>query len=315
MLEYRRMSSKVKEVIGDGLVGVGIGCAVIIPGISGGTIALVSGVFKKIVNAVDGLFSKLFLKNFLILLPFGIGAVLAIAGLYIPITLAFEHCMLALMALFATFMIGSVPSVTDEIKGKKLTTTNVIGLICGFTVVIGFGVLSILFNLNKQVQTMFVDNKFYLYPILFGVGMISSMGLIVPGFSGSMLLMVVGFYDKILALIRQIGETPGLAILRLFTFAVGVVVGFVLFSKIMKYMFEKHAVTTNCIVLGFLMGSIIAIFVNSQMFGYFGYYDGKSHLNLLDYILTPIFAVIGLGCSLAIYFYVKKHPDIKEQNA
>ena len=312
MLEYRRMNSKAKEVITDGLVGVGIGCAVIIPGISGGTIALVSGVFKRLVDAVDGLFSKLFWKNLLILLPFGIGAVLAIAGLYIPITLAFEHCMLALMALFAAFMIGSVPSVTDEIKGKKLTVTNVVGLICGFAVVIAFGVLSILFNLDKQVQTMFVENKFYLYPILFVVGMVSSMGLIVPGFSGSMLIMVIGFYDKILALIRQIGENPGLAILRLFTFAVGVAIGFVLFSKLMKYMFEKHPTTTNCIILGFLLGSIIAIFVNSQMFGYFGYYGTPSRLNLLDYILAPVFVVIGLAGSLAIYFYVKKHPEIKE---
>ena len=219
------MNSKVKEVIGDGLVGVGIGCAIIIPGISGGTIALVSGVFKKIVNAVDKLFSKLFFKNLLILLPFGIGAILAIAGLYFPIKLAFDHCMLALMTLFAAFMIGSVPSVYDEIKGKKLNVTNIIGLICGFVVVVGFGVMSILFNLDEHVNTMFIENEFYLYPILFGVGMVSSMGLIVPGFSGSMLIMVIGFYDKILALIEQIGVNPGLAILRLFVFALGVALG------------------------------------------------------------------------------------------
>lgn len=306
------MNKKVKTVIKDGLVGAGIGCAVIVPGISGGTIALVTGAFKKIVNAVDKLFSKLFLKNLLILLPFGIGALLAVAGLYIPITLAFENCMLAIVCLFAGFMIGSVPSVTDEIKGSKLTIPNIIGLTVGFIVVIAFGILSILFNLDEQVRTMFENNDFYLYFILLFVGMISSMGLIVPGFSGSMLLMVIGFYDKILGLVKQIGENPLLSILRLAVFAIGVIIGFVLFSKVMKWMFEKHAKTTNCIVLGFLIASIIAIFINSQMFKYFGYYDGISNLNILDCILSPIFAIGGFIGSLLIYLYVKKNPEIKE---
>lgn len=305
------MSSKVKEVLKDGAVGMGIGTAIIIPGISGGTIALITGVFKKIVNAVDDLFTKRFWKNLLILLPFGIGAVLAVAGLLYPIKLAFEHCMLALTILFAAFMIGSVPSLYDSsIKGKRLNVYNILGLIVGFLVVLGFGVLSIVVNLDKQVQTMFNDNPFYLYPIIFAVGMISSMGLIVPGFSGSMLLMVLGFYDKVLALVLKIPEQPGLSILRLAVFAVGVAIGFVFFSKLMKYMFEKHEETTNCMVLGFLVGSIIAIFINSNMFNYFDH----TGVTQLDIILSPIFGVIGLAISLVIYFYMKKHPQ-QEENA
>lgn len=308
------MSSKVKEVIGDGLVGIGIGCAVIIPGISGGTIALITGAFKKIVNAVDDLFTKRFWKNFLILLPFGVGAVLAVAGLLKPIDLAFKHCMLALTILFAAFMVGSVPSLYDSsIKNKKLNAVNVLGIIIGFLIVVGFGVMSIFINLDRQVLGMFEENPWYLYPIIFAVGMISSMGLIVPGFSGSMLLMVIGFYDKILGLVLRIPEQPGLSILRLGIFAVGVAVGFVFFSKLMKYMFEKHEETTNCVVLGFLVGSIIAIFVNSNMFNYLGYYhEFPCRLNTLDYILSPIFGVVGLTISLLIYFYMKKHPQEKQ---
>lgn len=306
------MSEKVKTVLKDGLVGAGIGCAVIVPGISGGTIALVTGAFKKIVNAVDKLFSKYFLKNLLILLPFGIGAIIAVAGLYFPIKLAFEHCMLAIVCLFAGFMIGSVPSVTDKVKGSKLTIPNIVGLVLGFGVVIAFGVLSIAYNLDSQVQGLFIENNFLLYVLLFVVGILSSMGLIVPGFSGSMLLMVIGFYDKILGIVSDIPANPGYSILRLAVFAVGVLVGFIIFSKLMKYMFEKHGRTMHCIVLGFLIGSIIAIFVNSQMFKYFGYYDGNNQINLLDYILAPIFGLLGLAGSLAIYFYVKKHPEVKE---
>ena len=304
------MNSKVKETLKDGVVGAGIGCAVIVPGISGGTIALVTGAFKKIVSAVDNLFSKLFWKNFLILIPFGIGAVLAVAALYFPITLAFEHCMLAIVCLFAGFMVGSVPSVTDKVKDQKPNAKELTFGIIGFVIVVLFGVLSLLFNLNTAVQQTFINNDWYLYPLLLFVGIISSTGLIVPGFSGSMLLMVIGFYDKILNLVKQIATEPGWAILRLFTFAVGVALGFVLFSKLMKKLFEKHPRVTNFVVLGFLIGSIIAIYVNDQMFDYL-----KSSLNILDYILSPIFLIGGFIGSYAIVRYVRKHPESESQDA
>jgi len=304
------MNSKVKETLKDAAVGAGIGCAVIVPGISGGTIALVTGAFKKIVTAVDKLLSKLFWKNLAILIPFGIGAILAVAALYFPITLAFEHCMLAIVCLFAGFMIGSVPSIIDKVTDQKLNWKDIVFEIVGFIIVVGFGLLSIHFNLNTSVQGMFSNNDWYLYPILLGVGIISSTGLIVPGFSGSMLLMVIGFYDKILNLVKQIPEQPLWSILRLFTFAIGVLVGFIVFSKTMKRLFEKHARATNFVVLGFLVGSIIAIFVNDQMFNYL-----KTSLNTLDYILAPIFLIVGLVVSYLIVVYVRKHPESETQNA
>ncbi|MDY6276153.1 MAG: DUF368 domain-containing protein [Bacilli bacterium] len=304
------MNSKVKETLKDGAVGAGIGCAVIVPGISGGTIALVTGAFKKIVTAVDKLFSKLFWKNLAILIPFGIGAVLAIAALYFPITLAFEHCMLAIVCLFAGFMVGSVPSVTDKIKDKKPNSIEILFCVAGFILVVLFGVLSLLFNLNSAVLETFNSNPWYLYPILLFVGIISSTGLIVPGFSGSMLLMVIGFYDKILNLVKQIPSQPGWSILRLFTFAVGVLLGFVLFSKLMKKLFEKHPRIANFVVLGFLVGSIIAIYVNDQMFDYL-----KSSLGTLDYVLSPVFLIVGFVISYLIVRYERKQQEGELPNA
>ena len=299
------MKPKVKETLKDGLVGAGIGAAVIVPGISGGTIAYVSGAFKKLVSAADTLFSKLFWKSLCILIPFGIGAILAIAALYFPITLAFEHCMLAIVCLFAGFMLGSIPSIVDKVKDKEPSWLEFLLALIGMAVVVAFGLLSLKFNLNDNVQSTFDNNEWYLYPILIGVGIISSSGLIVPGFSGSMLLMVIGFYDKILNLIKQIPSNPWWSLLRLFSFAVGVLIGFVFLSKTMKSLFEKHPRGTNFVVLGFLIGSIIAIFVNDQMFDYL-----KSNLNLLDYILSPIFLIIGVVGSYLIVIYVRKHPEV-----
>lgn len=289
------MKSKTKEFLKDTAVGAGIGSAVIVPGISGGTIALVSGAFKKIVTAVDQLFTKYFIKNLLILLPFLLGMIFAICALYFPITLAFDYCMLAIVALFAAFMAGSIPSMIKKAGKTRITMVDMILCFAGFAIVVIFGILSLKFNLNSEVQTTFDNNIWYLYPILFAIGVIASMGLIVPGFSGSMLLMVIGFYDKVLNELRNIFHNPLFAILRLLSFAIGVAIGFIFFSKVMKKSFEKHEQATYYTVIGLLVGSIIAIFVNDKMFGYF-----NRGLQTLDYILTPIFAVLAFFASLAI---------------
>jgi len=303
------MKPKTKEIIKDTAVGAGIGCAVLVPGISGGTVALISGAFNKITSAVKNLFSKLFWKNFLILVPFGIGAIIGLAGLYFPITLAFDHCMFAIVCLFATFMMGSIPSIVDVVKKEKTTIKNVVFCIISAIIVIAFGILSLVYSLNNQTQKMFDDNVWYLYLILFLVGLISSMGIIVPGFSGSMLLMVIGFYNKILNLVKQIPQNPGLSFLRLGAFALGVIVGFIFFSIVMKRLFEKHTRSTNFVVLGFLIGSIIAIFINDQMFGYV---DTK--FNTLDYVLSPIFAIFGFSGAMLIY-KLSKRSQLNQSNA
>ena len=163
------MKRKFPAWLKDGLVGVGIGAGAIIPGISGATIALVFKAYEKIVNSVSKLISKYFLKNLLILLPFGIGALLAVIGLIKPFQLAFEYCMFAIVCLFAAFIIGSFPGLIDNIKGKKVTKNNIIILIIGIIVAALIGILSICFNFNTAVNNLFAETPGYLYLILVNV--------------------------------------------------------------------------------------------------------------------------------------------------
>lgn len=306
---------KFPTVIKDALVGFAIGVAVIIPGISGGTIALIFKSFDKIVEAVSGLFKsfKLFWKNLLILLPYGIGAILAVAGLYVPFTLAFDHCMLALVCLFVGFIIGSYPGVIDNVKGKKPTKINITLLIVGFIISALIGVLSVLFNFNETINTLFNDPKWYLFIIVFAVGLISSSGLIVPGLSGSLILLVIGFYMPIFALPKKIIQNDNiLANIGLFlTFAVGVAVGFVIISKLMNHLIKKHYQSTMYAVIGFVGGSLISIFVNSNMFSYFTTKEDMT----LDFILSPIFLIIGVVVAYLMVRYVRKHKEVENQNA
>ncbi len=309
---------KTPTFIKDGLVGLAIGTAAIIPGISGAAIALVFGVFKKIVNAVSNLLSKHFWKNLLILLPFGIGAILAVAGLIVPFQMAFEYCMFAIVCLFAAFIIGSFPSLYDNVRGKKITCINIIVLILGFIVAAMIGVCSILFNFKEQVDSLFLATPWYLYLILLGLGIISATGLTVPGFSASMLLLVIGFYKPILNLVNMndIIANPGRFFGLIGCFGVGVVIGFFLFSYLMNWLMDKHAQSTHYTVMGFVAGSLVAIFANSDMKYYLDCLSEKTGiLSLLDLILTPIFVVIGLALATLLTKYSRKCKEIEQSHA
>ena len=294
------MKKKLPTPIKDGITGMAIGTAIIVPGISGGTIALVFGAFKKIVDAVDNLFSKFFWKNLLILLPFLFGSIIAVAALVFPFQLAFEYCLFSIVCLFAGFIIGSLPGIVDQVKEKKPSTSNVLQMTIGFIFAGIIGVFSVFFNFYSGISALFSERPWYLYLIIFVVGIFGSTGLIVPGFSGSMLLMVIGFYQPILDLVDFSNFWPNISLG--FVFALGVLVGFIIFSKIMNRLITNHKRSTLFVVVGFIVGSLVSIFVNSQMFAYF-----KDGFWLLDYILGPILLVVGLTLSTLFVLYTRKH--------
>ena len=300
------MKKQLPTPVKDGLTGMAIGTAIIVPGVSGGTIALVLGAFKRIVDAVDNLFTKNFWRSLLILLPFLVGSVLAVAALVFPFQLAFKYCLFSIVCLFAGFILGSIPGITDELKEKEPTKANIIQLVIGFVLAGIIGVFSVIFKFNDKINALFLERPWYLYLIIFVVGMFGSSGLIVPGFSGSMLLMVIGFYQPILDLVDFSNFWPNVSLG--FVFALGVLAGFIILSKLMNKMITNHRIATLYVVVGFIFGSLISLFVNSQMFAYIG-----QGLKLLDCILGPILLAVGITLSTLFVIYSRKHKG--EQNA
>ena len=302
------MKKKLPEPLKDGLVGMAIGTGIIVPGIAGGTIALVFGAFKKIVNAVDNLFTKHFWKNLLVLLPFLFGSIIAVAALVYPFQLAFKYCLFSIVCLFAGFIVGSLPGITDELKAQQIQKKNVAQLLIGFIFAGIIGVFSVIFHFHSGIDAMFETRPWYLYLIIFAVGLFGSSGLIVPGFSGSMLLMVIGFYEPILNLVDFNNFLPNL--LLGFVFALGVLVGFIFLSKLMNRMITNHRISTLYVVVGFIVGSLVSIFVNSKMLEYIG-----AGLKLLDCILGPVLLFVGIFLSSLFVRYTRKHKgEINAEN-
>ena len=301
------MKKKMPTPIKDGLIGLAFGMGAIIPGIAGGTILLISGAYKKVVNAVSHLFSKNFFRNFIILLPFGIGALLAVAALFKPLELAMEYAAFTIVCLFAGLILGSFPSIADKVKGEPRKKVYIISVVVFFLITALIGVLSVIFDTNPLINDLFSNAPWYLYLIIFGVGLVASAGLIVPGFSGSMLLLVLCFYQPILNLLNF--ENVGVSFGLLGCLFVGVLIGFVIFSKIMNHFMRTHRAGTYYASMGMIAGSIVGVFVNSKMINYI---TKSGHFGLVDQILGPILLIVGAIVGYLFVRYVRSHPEFEE---
>lgn len=301
---------KMHPILKDCFIGIAYGISTIIPGIAGGTILLITNTYSKIVGAISNLISKKFFRILLSLLPFGLCAIASFLALTIPIGYALDYCMVAIVCLFVGLILGSLPTITDHVKGNKPTKNNIITLIVCFVVAAMIGVLSVILNTNSIIEGLFEKVPWYFYFIIFGVGLIASSGLIVPGFSGSLLLLALCFYEPILQLFEDLfsWKNPGQCIGLLGTFTFGSIIGFILFSKLMTFFMEKHKVGTYFASIGLILGSIVAVFVNSNMFDYIK----SSSFGLVDKILGPILLVIGIVVGYLFVRYLRKHPEFGE---
>ena len=147
----------------------------------------------------------------------------------------------------------------------------------------------------------------YFYIVLFMVGVLASVALVVPGISGSMLLLILGLYLPLLNTISNIKNNPGESIAILAIFAVGLVIGFFTIAKLMRFLLKKWQRQTMWAIVGFVVASIIAIFLA---------FDFKE-------FLTPLHIGLGIGAFIMVcvlYFGVlflykkKQNKLIVEEN-
>lgn len=262
------MKKWFKEKGLDLIKGLAIGVAFIIPGVSGGTMAVILGIYDKIINAVNKL-AKKFVESIRVLLPIAIGAVLAILICWYPFKLAFEHIMLVMVSLFAGFILGGMPGIIDEVRGVKIKPIYIVATVIAIILSIALGVLSVLMKLN--IQSFYDSRPWWLYILVILAGIVSSFALVMPGISGSMILMVLGFYTPTLNLIDNFlswtNVGPSISILA--CLVIGVVIGVVIASKIMAYLLSKFRIGTFYAIIGIIIGSLIAIYYNFEINEYY----------------------------------------------
>lgn len=239
-----------------------MGIANIIPGVSGGTLAMTLGIYEQFISSISHLFSKL-KENLKFLIPVAIGMVLAIVTLSRVIDYSFNHFPLPTMLFFVGLVLGGIPMIYSKIKDEKKTKpSNIITFLIPFAIVIFMSVIGMFATGMGEVN---LGNLNFLgFIILFLVGMIAAGTMVIPGVSGSLVLMLLGYYYPVLGLIKAITKFENLAhnILVAGVFGMGIIVGIVAISKIIEFLFSKYEKKFYFGVFGFILASAPAIILS-----------------------------------------------------
>ena len=300
------------------LAGMGIGVGAAIPGVSGAAIAVIFKVYEDIIGAVNN-FRKQIGRSILVLIPILLGIVLAVIPCIYLFSLAFEHLMFVLICIFAGFLIGSFPSITDKVKGIKPNKLQIVLIITGALFVIALGVLSVAFGDKMAIGELFanINKNWWLYLVLIPVGVLAAVALTVPGLSGSLILLVIGFYRPLVDSVKGWGSMclhgdwsmigPLLGVIG--CFGLGCLIGVVLVSKVMSILLKKFRDSTFFTIIGFISGSIVVLFFNYDIFNYYLSWSGKEFTNIHPILPMWLEMLIGfivlLTCAIASYMLVR----------
>lgn len=274
----------------DFLKGICIGIANVIPGFSGGTMAVILKVYERIIGGFSDVFKhplKVIKDLWILLLGLIVGIVLSV----FTITKLLSLFPVPTSLFFVGLIIGSIPNIF--ITYKQTGKTNFIDIIF---FIIAVAVIIVLPLLNtKDIE---VNNINFGYMILmFILGAICAAAMILPGVSGSLVLMAFGYYvflmDNLSILFKAIltftFDNCLNAFLIVISFGLGAILGIVCISKLLKRLFEKHPKTIYAIILGLLIASPFAIIYTIVK----DYNDMIVKTSLLSYFIGVIMMILG----------------------
>lgn len=224
--------------------GIIIGFGTLIPGVSGGTTAIVLGVFKGILESVSNLF-KDFKKAFFLLFPIFLGGVTGMVllsskvNVFCTVFPQFSKYLFCFLSLISTLFF------VKKVLYKKFKKTHILYVISGT-------VNALLLTVLMSSNTLNFNNGIF---SLFVIGLILSVALILPAISFSYMLLFFGIYQKTLYAIEN------LDLLFIIPLSMGIVFGSYVFSKILNKIIDKYPVETYSFVLGFVFTSIFDILI------------------------------------------------------
>lgn len=246
------MSFDIKEAILIFIRGVLMGSADIVPGVSGGTIALITGIYAHLIEAISkikfGFLKPLFKGDFNgfitglfeeIEFKFFIPLVLGIGIAFLTLAKVVTYCMDVHTALTYSFFLGLIIA-SAVILFKKLNEVNLKNILFA---VIGAVLTFIFVSLNPIAAN-------HSLLVLFISGMIAICAMILPGISGSFLLLLLGQYKYMLNALHE------LHFVEIIVFVVGAVIGILGFSKILNYLLKNHEEITMAFLIGVMVGSL-----------------------------------------------------------
>lgn len=306
----------------------------ILPGVSVGTVGIIVNVYDRLIAAISGL-RKNFKQSFLTLLPIALGCIVsAVALLVFWKKVAYVYFPFIIVAALGGFVVGGLPVILREFRGEKLGFADFGRVLLGFLIAASIGLLSFLsaagvLDLNLNFQAAFNDpfQQWWIFFVVLVVGFIAAVACLIPGISGSMVLFIFALYNPVVNLFMNqydadgnivnesiFHDTSKLAggLVIILVLLVGIVVGLFSVSKAMQSLLENHRRGTFGAVLGFVLGSLVSMFLNNDM--YFVYTN--PHTNQWWQFFVGV--VLFLGVAALTFFLIrrpgKKEPEPGEEN-
>ncbi|MFC3039317.1 DUF368 domain-containing protein [Virgibacillus xinjiangensis] len=229
--------------------GMLMGTSDVVPGVSGGTIAVVLGIYDRLIAAVNGLFSKEWKKHLGFLIPLGLGVVLAIFLLASLMEWLFEHHPGPTQFFFLGLILGVVPYLFDKADAKRsFKGKHIILLIAGIILVGSMAFIT------PEEGAVIQNITMSTYILLFFSGFIASSAMILPGISGSLILLIIGVYATVMSAISNL-QLDLIAVI-----GCGIAAGIVVMSKVIHYCLKHYYTGTFSVVIGLVLGSVLVVF-------------------------------------------------------
>ena len=260
----------MKNLINQLLRGMVIGVANIIPGVSGGTMMVSMGIYDTLIHCITHLFKE-FKKSVKTLLPYAVGMLAGILALASVINWGLENHPLPTNTLFIGLILGGLGPLLKKIEVKKINAAAVIAFIALFALIIWMGV-----QRKDSIQNADAIEMNALQMLLMvGIGMVASATMIIPGVSGSLVLMLLGYYKPVVNALTTLKDgvvhmdfsLMGQPALMLLPFLVGIVLGIFGVAKAIEWLTARFPTATYCGVLGLVVASPVSLLLQTDLAG------------------------------------------------
>ena len=248
---------RAKETLIIFIKGLFMGIADIIPGVSGGTIALITGIYIRLVHAISGInlrFISRLVKgdfegakkyigdiDFQLFIPLLTGIGLAVFLMSNLLDYLLQNFEASTYAFFFGLILASAVLLYKQIKGfsVKIMIFSIAGFLAGFFL--------------SGLATLQIGHSL---PVIFLSGMIAICAMILPGISGAFMLLFLGMYDYMIDVLKN------LQFLEIFIFILGALIGILAFSRVLNYILRKYESITISFLIGLMLGALRLLYDN-----------------------------------------------------
>lgn len=304
------------------IIGIIIGISNIVPGVSAGTMFVILGIFKKLIDQVglcidevkkmiknitkfkekDGgiravgiMFKNIFNSQKTFLIPIAIGMAFAIYFVAKLFSILNPEQIMYRNYIFLGLILGGIPALFKELKkGTDIQNINKRKANIYLFMFIGFLIMLIVYILKINGiglrKVGYEELSIAMALPLFLVGAIAAASMVIPGISGSMVVLILGYYELMTISISKLN------MVFIIPFAIGILVGIMAILKLIKYLLDNHYTKTYSCIVGFVVGSLLMVFPGLPT-------------NMIGYIITIVCIILGLFASYMIEKYSEKIKD------